>query len=290
MGLDAATIDVFQRDGYVVIPDVLTADEVRRCRDALWQTYPSPETYFANPERYTALVEHAFAGLRVFPFDQLELNRLVAHPRITSTVRELLGVADLRLAKAEVWAKYGGGEYDQALHRDYGNHTLLVPRRDGAWREATTFIYLSDIDERSGPTAILPKPLSDAIAYGKNRHPRKTHPGERLAVGGAGSLMVYSYEVFHRGTAMLDPKGSRFTVLADYRAPDATWIGKHAFATHGLHPSMAAFLSAIDHEQRTLMDFPPPGHDFWNEQTIKDLKIRYPAMDITPYERGRRSS
>ncbi len=290
MWVEPAYVDAFRRDGFTVIPGALSAEEVARCREALFAIYPSPAQYFADPRAHDQLLEHQFAGLKVFPFAALELNLLVAHPRVVAAVRQLLGIDDLRLAKAEVWAKYGGGDYQQELHRDYGNHTLLVPRRDGAWREATTFIYLSDIDDQCGPTAILPREASDEVAFGLNRHPQKTHPSERLATGPAGSLMVYSYEVFHRGTAMLDPKGSRFTVLADYRADDATWIGKHAFPTHGLNPHMAEFLAAIDHEQRTIMDFPPPGHPFWNDQTIADIKLRYPRMDVTPYARAYRSS
>lgn len=290
MWVEKAYVDEFRTDGFTVIPGALSPDEVALCRDALFTIYPAPEEYFANPGEHTALLEHQFAGLKVFPFAALELNLLVAHPRIVSAVRQLLGVRDLRLAKAEVWAKYGGRDYDQELHRDYGNHTLLVPRRDGQWREATTFVFLSDIDDRSGPTAILPKPVADEIPFGLHRHPEKTHPAERLATGPAGSLMVYSYEIFHRGTAMLDPRGSRFTVLADYRAADATWIGKHAFPTHGHSHNMVEFLSAIDHEQRTLMDFPPPGHHYWNEQTLADIELRYPDLDITPYARGGRSA
>jgi hypothetical protein len=36
----------------------------------------------------------------------------------------------LSLYKVELWAKYSGAaNYDQPLHRDFGNHTLVVPRR-----------------------------------------------------------------------------------------------------------------------------------------------------------------
>ncbi len=31
----------------------------------------------------------------------------------------------------ELWAKYSGAiDYDQPLHRDFGNHTMTVPKRN----------------------------------------------------------------------------------------------------------------------------------------------------------------
>ena len=46
---------------------------------------------------------------------------------------------------------------------------------------------------------------------------------------------------------------------------------------------MIEFLSAIDADQRTLFDFPAPGHPYWNEQTIGDTQTRYPDMDMAQY-------
>jgi len=35
--------------------------------------------------------------------------------------------------------------------------------------------------------------------------------------------------------------------------------------------------------QRDLFGFPPPGSDYWNAQTLRDVQMRYPEMDLTPY-------
>ena len=54
----------------------------------------------------------------------------------------------MHLYKVELWAKYSGASnYDQPLHRDYGSHSLVVPRRDGGYQQLTTFIFLSDVTE-----------------------------------------------------------------------------------------------------------------------------------------------
>jgi hypothetical protein len=46
---------------------------------------------------------------------------------------------------------------------------------------------------------------------------------------------------------------------------------------------MQEFIEGINVKQRNLFDIPPPGHPYWNTQTLKDMQIRYPGMDLTPY-------
>lgn len=278
-------IQQFNDIGFTVIPNVIPELDLKQAQDALRKYYPTPDEYFEAPDRFKELTSSQFAGLKLFPWTELSLNQLTVHPNVIQCVAGLLGTRDLRLAKAELWAKIGNRiDYDQEHHRDYGNHALTVPRRDGLYREATTFIFLSDVTKTTGPTAVVPKAISDSIPYGIMR----TKPGsmrneEMYATGDAGSLMVYSYDIFHRGTAMLDPKGFRFTLLADYRDAEATWIGKHNFGRFGLNPGLHSFLENISPQQRILLDFPRPGHRFWNRQTIDDCQIRYPNMDMTPY-------
>jgi hypothetical protein len=104
-----------------------------------------------------------------------------------------------------------------------------------------------------------------------------------LACGKAGTVLVYSTEVFHRGTSMTGTNASRFTVLADYRAADATWTSKQAFGNHGNRPEMIEFVTNVDAATRTLLDIPAPGHPYWTLQTLADMEVRYPGIDMAPY-------
>ena len=68
-----------------------------------------------------------------------------------------LGSVDLHLYDALLWAKYGGAvDYDQVHHRDFVNHSLVVPNRDDPGRQMTSFVLLSDVDEEDGPTKVVP--------------------------------------------------------------------------------------------------------------------------------------
>jgi ectoine hydroxylase-related dioxygenase (phytanoyl-CoA dioxygenase family) len=282
-------LDQFHSVGFVVVPNVVTGDELAALQEGVWRNVPTPEQYFADPARFAHLTSTPFAGLANFPWVSPELNRLVAHPRILGIVRQILGVDDIRLYKAELWAKYAGTiDYDQHHHRDFGNHTLVVPSVERHWMQVTTFTYLCDVDERNGATAAVPKQYSTHIPLGQ----RRTQPGELrdhevLACGTAGSTLVYSTEIFHRATSLKAPDATRFTILADYKAADAGWTNKHAFGHLGQRPEMIEFVINVDADTRTLLDIPAPGHPYWTEQTVADMEVRYPGIDMTPYRRPR---
>ena len=279
----------FNEDGFVVVPDVLSADEAEALLHAAWEQFPSPEQYFADPEAYTHLTSTPFSGLANFPWTSPALNRLIANPRILSIVRQILGLDDIRLYKGELWAKYAGNtDYDQHHHRDFGNHTLVVPTVERRWMQVTTFTYLCDVDESNGATAAVPKQFGHDIPLGQ----RRTEPGELrdrevLACGKAGSTLFYSTEMFHRGTSLKEPGSSRFTILADYKAADATWTNKQAFGDLGQRPAMIELVTNVEPGTRTLLDIPAPGHPYWTEQTITDMEVRYPGIDMTPYRDAR---
>lgn len=283
--LDDDQLRQFNEVGFVVVPDVLPAEQADALLHGAWEQFPSPEQYFADPESHAHLTNTPFSGLANFPWTSPALNRLIANPRIVSIVRQILGLDDIRLYKAELWAKYAGStDYDQHHHRDFGNHTLVVPTIERRWMQVTTFTYLCDVDERNGATAAVPKQYSRHIPLGQ----RRTEPGELrdrevLASGKAGSTLVYSTEIFHRATSLQEPGSSRFTVLADYKAADASWTNKHAFGHLGQRPEMIEFVTNVDPATRTLLDIPAPGHPYWTDQTTTDMAVRYPGIDMEPY-------
>ena len=86
---------------------------------------------------------------------------------------------------------------------------------------------------------------------------------------------------------MTSTTASRFTVLADYKAADASWTNKHAFGHLGQRPEMIEFVTNVDPATRTLLDIPAPGHPYWTEQTIADMGVRYPGIDMSPYRTPR---
>lgn len=285
--LTADQIAQYHELGYLVVPEFVDAGAIRAAQKDIGSDHPIAADYFANPDEYPRYGKTQLT-LRKFPFAAFSINRLVADEAMLAAARALLETEDIRLTKGEFWAKYAGAiDYDQGFHRDFGNHTLVVPRRDHRYKELTTFIYLHDVDETSGPTAVLPRTLTDVVPFGSSRLPESLtfDPGEEeaLATGPAGTVLFYSYDVFHRGTNITGDEQARFMVLADYRRADAPWIARQGWPEYGGSREMNEFMTRVSPEARSLLDVPPPGHEYWNEQTVTDLGVRYPKMDVSPY-------
>lgn len=281
---DAKLAEVKDR-GFTVVESFLDAETLAAARDALWLTFPLPEEYFAHPDKYPEFGKSQFSGLRVFPFKSWEINRLAIYPDLVDAAERLLGTTDIELYKSELWAKYSGAiNYDQFHHRDYGNHSLVVPRADGRNMQMTTFLLLSDVTEADGPTKVVPLDHTRDIPLGKNHVGMGEMFDREVAVTGpAGSLMIYKTDVFHRGSDFKGPNRSRFAVLTDFQARGVRWQGKMSWPDRGGQPAMSEALTKMSPRQRDLFGWPPVGSDYWNAQTLHDVAVRYPDMDLAPY-------
>jgi hypothetical protein len=278
-------LDALRTRGFVLVEGFLAVDELKAAQEALWLHYPTPDEYFADPARYATYAASQFAGVEEFPYRSWDLNRLAFHPDLVDAAERFLGTAELHLYKVELWAKYAGAaDYDQPLHRDYGSHSLVVPRRDHRYQQITTFIFLSDVTADDGPTRIVPYEVGKDVPF----TPLYLEFGaladaEVAATGPAGSLLMYRTDILHRGSDIRGARCSRFSLLADYQARGTTWAGKMAWPKQAPQ-RWAKLMPACTVRQRDLFGFPRPGDPYWNEQTLADVALRYPGMDMTPYQ------
>jgi hypothetical protein len=278
MRISDEALEEVRTRGFAVVEGFLSPDEIAAARAGMFLEFPTPEEYFADPAAHEQLVASHFAGVKLPPYRSVELTRVAFHPDLVDAAERFCGTTDVELYKIELWAKFGGSvDYDQPHHRDYGNHTLLVPRADGRWPQLTTFILLSDVDEGCGYS----RPLVPA------RLPMGDMVDEEVSITGrAGTIFMYTTDVLHRGSAITDPHASRYVLLADYAARGNPWMGKIAWPDHANHKGWRELMSAATVRERELFGFPPPGHEYWNDQTVTDVGLRYPDMDMTPYRDG----
>jgi hypothetical protein len=285
-----------ESQGFTIVPGFLSDREVLAARAALWDVYPTPEQYHESPEEYAQFGASQFAGMRFFPFADWGLNRLAFHPDLVDAAERYLGSVDLELYKIELWAKYSGAiDYAQPHHRDFGNHSLVVPRADGAYRQMTSFILLSDVSLDDGPTAIVPLRDGAHVPFiPPKRDPKsgfsipfgELFDREVPVVGPAGTLLLYRTDVLHRATTFNGERRSRFVLLADYQQRGASWAGKMAWPNSALQKNWMPVMQRCSVRERDLFGFPKPGDPYWNEQTLHDVGLRYPGIDISPYRIG----
>ena len=177
--------------------------------------FPSPSGFHngTDPRRARYLVDE-FEGIDGFPFASVEFSLLAVHPRLVELAEVLLGRADLRLSSAEAWAKFtGAGPYDQDLHRDYLNQTILVPSTDDRFQQLGLFVYLVDVPEELGPPHLVSYDCTCDLPMNPNFYPRSGGRGdfvsevdnsplyaaEESGAGPAGTVIAFNTRTFHRG-------------------------------------------------------------------------------------------
>ncbi|GIR82363.1 MAG: hypothetical protein CM15mP84_01110 [Cellvibrionales bacterium] len=283
MKVSDAHIQQLRDDGYSVIENFIEPELLSRAQEAMWELCPRPADYFANTGAHAPLSTSQFAGLHRFPFPNWDLNRLVVN-RTSSTRQRKSGTKDLELYQAEFWAKYSGAvDYGQLHHFDYGNHTLVVPKRASTHVQLAAFILLSDVSEADAPTYVvstksvrdtplvprtqtivrsrarkLPLPAPQAVYFLQNRH-------------------IASRLKFH---------SARSGAIHFTRQPSAARLAldrQDSLAPRGVVRVVVETMVRMTPQQRALFGFPAPGDEYWDEQTIRDVGMRYSGMDMDPY-------
>ena len=215
MRVPDATLDELRVRGYSLMEGFLSADELAAAQEALWLHFPPPEDYFVDPGAHGHYATSQFAGVLEFPYRSWDLNGLAVHPDLIDAVERYLQTTELHLYKVELWGKYAGAvNYEQPLHRDYGSHSLVVPRPETRYQQITTFIYLSDVTEEDGPTVIVPYDDGRDVPFSPLYLPFGSLADQEVrCVGAAGSLLMYRTDILHRGSDFTAPDRARFSLL-----------------------------------------------------------------------------
>lgn len=303
MDLDAART-TWLDDGFVVLPGYLPAAELAAAREELGRLFPTAADFHAHvdPERNARFIGDEFDGIDGFPFASLALNRVPVCDALVELATTLLGSTDVRLYSAEAWAKYeGAADYDQDLHRDYLNHTILVPSSAPEFRQVEMFVFLSDVTVGTGAPRMVPRSeVTDRLPARPNFFPRDgsddadegfvetggradLYEHEVPATGPAGTVVAFQPQTVHRGSAITESGGSRFSMHLNYRPAAAEWAHRHAWADRSHDPHWYAFAEQATPRQLELFGFPPPGHRFWTAETLAGVAQRYPGLDMTAW-------
>ena len=279
----------FHEHGYAILPGYLGQEQLAPAQDELGLMFPTAEEYHgeADPARNARFAQGVFAGIDQFPYPSVEWSLLTVCPPIAALAEALLGTASVRLYEAHNWAKYSGAtDYDQPLHRDYGNHTPVVPSDDPSLSEVEMFINIHDVPEELGPTHVVSQRHTADVPIWPPRISREEYPEiyaeEVSAAGPAGTVLAYRTNTFHRGTDMTAPGGARFSLKASYRIVTDIWFDKLNL-TQRLGDSWNRFVERATPRQLELVGFPPRGHRYWTTRTWNDLRLRYPHADLSAF-------
>lgn len=303
MGIGEAKAE-FDENGFVILPGLL-ADDVAEAVADLGSVFPTTTEFHDDVDpRRNERFRDEFGGITPFPTRSTPLNLVSVHPVLIDLAEDLLGDDDLRCYSIEAWAKYtSAADYEQPFHRDYLNHTLLVPSADAAPTQVEMFVYLSDVSDGLGPIALLPREHAVCAPALPNWYPAEDghhdpdqptwtsevgrpdwYRNEVRATGPAGTVIAYRIDTFHRGTNLTERGGSRFTVHTNFRTASADWITRRAWTdTANRGNGWADFVASASPRQLRLFGFPPPRHPYWTNDTLDGMALRYPGFDTGPW-------
>jgi hypothetical protein len=281
-------LDELVEQGFALVPDFLSREEVDAARADMLRYYPTPQELATTPHRYGSILEDPEHLQIEFPFDADVINFNSTHPDIIDAVERLLGTREILLSQSAIWAKYAGtGSFEQTMHLDYEGNTLVVPRDDGPFRQMNFILYYCNVTADMGPTFVVPQGLTRDLGLWPPFRPKKKWPQlyklERPILAKSGSLLMFSMRTFHRAGEITADHGARFTQHLVYRSSLHPFNGYHQYSQFGEKPELKRFIENATPRQREMLGFPQPGHPYWNEETKAAVAQRYPKMNMSPY-------
>lgn len=189
----------YDRDGYVIIERVLSADQVEAIRTAL-----TPHLNKRGRNDFEGTRSHRVYSLIEKAPDVF--GPLAAHPMVMPFVEKELGRSCLLSAMLAV--ELLEGETAQDWH--YDDEQILVPRPRPA-HGVSTFWAIDDTTEENGATQIIP----GSHLWDEGDRPEGNHPGMISAAMPSGSLMITKGTLYHRGGNNLTDK-PRLIVTPQY--------------------------------------------------------------------------
>lgn len=202
--VDAAVVDAdlvrLETDGYLILPELLTADECADIRHAV-----EPLLGERGRNRFEGLTtRRAYSVLS----KTRAADRLVDHPRVLALLDRLLDTNYL-LSQLQV-IDIGAGENAQLEHFDDAMYPIPRPRKA---LSAATVWALDDFTPANGATVVLP----GSHRWGDERRPDPTDL-RRPAEMPAGSCVFFLGTLWHGGGANTTDR-SRLAVTVQYCQP-----------------------------------------------------------------------
>lgn len=226
--LSSIELAAYRRDGFIVLPDVLTRNEVETLRRVTDQLVHNARSVAANDDIYDLEDSHSPDEPRVRRIKTPHLHdpeyaRAARHPEIVEALTDLWGTVRFDTGKLNM--KSAGFGAPVEWHQDWA----FYPHTNDDL--AAVGIMLDDVDEDNGPMLVLPGSHRGAIYDHHGADGRFCGAIDPAAcsldlaravpcLGKAGSITVHHARLVHGSATNLSGKQRRF-LLFQYRAADA---------------------------------------------------------------------
>jgi ectoine hydroxylase-related dioxygenase (phytanoyl-CoA dioxygenase family) len=215
-----AQVERFHRDGFLVLPGILSRSEVAALRAGV-------ERAFEQPNAVAGLYGETMQRIwRPTMFEQgPKFEALIDHPGVIDLIEAILGDDCHLIANSAL--RTGPGDGISFWHAD---DTVRFPRPKGVPLDpripmpcfvANFNYYLCDVDEELGPTQFIPGShragrSPDADDRDADGNPSYEGNGVFNAVGPAGTAVLWNDQTWHRGAPNRSHDRTRWVQQAPY--------------------------------------------------------------------------
>ncbi|HUC11369.1 MAG TPA: phytanoyl-CoA dioxygenase family protein [Stellaceae bacterium] len=226
--LSQTEIAAYRRDGFLVLPNILSAGEIAALRQVTDALVEGARGVSANNDIYDLEASHSPAEPRVRRIKTPQLHhpeyaRAARHPKIVQALADLWGTVRFDTGKLNM--KSAGYGAPAEWHQDWA----FYPHTNDDL--AAVGIMLDDCDPENGPMMVLPGshlgPVYDHHGpdgrFCGAMHPESCGVDISRAVpclGKAGSITIHHVRAVHGSATNFSGKERRF-LLFQYRAADA---------------------------------------------------------------------
>jgi hypothetical protein len=201
-------IDDFERDGFVVVRGLLSADEVQALREGILEAFNRPD-----PGGSTSAIIRDQMFLRGGLFEEL-----IDRSPVIDFVEAVLGADCHLIAENAIHTRPGEGidrwHVDETVHFPRPRDVPLDPRIPMPCFVVQALYYLVDVDEEIGPTQFVP---------GSNRSGREpdaelVHEGKGpiSVLARAGDCTLQNGQTWHRGATNVSLDRTRLVQQVGY--------------------------------------------------------------------------
>lgn len=320
MPLNASQLDDFQRDGYILLPELFDAEQMRAGLAEMEKIFygKSFADYLAGIDAgataqsvepvKTAAVPHygnTKHGRAQFATGADALDRLIESDDYLDIFEQCLG-GEASYCNAHLFLRSGPTDERfsecpwQGYHIDHYSNCFLPPSPGvGTFDYVNSGIYLHDVDEDGAPMHLIPgshrqvaklfprlAAEDDLISGGSISDIRDVTElaQPQPAIAKAGSVLLYSSWVVHAAVPFQNRRKQRALWTLSMARTDASrwtklsnpWIGTE-------RGFIKPFWEQTTPRVRSLFGWPKPGHAYYDEAALANLRVLYPEMDLSPY-------
>lgn len=315
MALTNMQLEQYRRDGFIIVPDVYTAAEMREALEAMerifyGKTFAEHLADLDASSGATAGVKDGFHegghGRAQFATGVDALDRLIENDNYLDIFEQCLGTDRIAYCNAHLFMRSGPTDKRHAAnpwegyHIDHDTNTFLPPSaRVGLYDYVNSGVYLHDVEDDGAPMHVipgshtllaemLPRWFEEGSASGRGSFPDIREITEFAkpipTVAKAGSALFYSSYLVHAAVPFANKRRQRALWTLSCCRADASSSTKYSNVYRfGERDTWIPFCNRTSPRVRALFGWPRSGDPYYTPQTLDLLRRWWPDMDLAPY-------